>query len=251
MIEVIRPGEIPYAHGLAMQLMLRARLYKREEDDPLKGYFLVLEHPRTVTLGRRGELEHLMSPALLAQQGVEVFRIDRGGEATYHEPGQLVAYPILHLKSLELGVVDLIRNMAGQLADAIAPFGLSASYDCDHPGLWTEGGLMRRKVASVGMRVSKGVTTHGVAINLINEMTGFGWIVPCGMPQAPMTRLLDHVEGVDDPREEVFDVVKESFLEKMERYLGEEFVEGEVPEVSEEAIEAARAECQLELSALG
>ena len=66
MIEVIRPGEIPYAHGLAMQLMLRARLYKREEDDPLKGYFLVLEHPRTVTLGRRGELEHLMSPALLA-----------------------------------------------------------------------------------------------------------------------------------------------------------------------------------------
>lgn len=250
MIEVIRPGQIPYAHGLAMQLMLRERLYARDEEDELKGYLLVLEHPRTVTLGRRGELEHLMSPALLAQQGVEVFRIDRGGEATYHEPGQLVVYPILHLQSLGLGVVDLIRNMAGKLSDAIAPFGLAASYDCDHPGLWTEGGVMRRKVASVGMRVSRGVTTHGVAINLINEMTGFRWIIPCGMPQAPMTRLLDHVEGVEDPREEVFEEVLSTFLEKMEDYLGEAFVEAAVPDVSKEAIEAARKEHQLVLSDL-
>ena len=146
--------------------------------------------------------------------------------------------------------VDLIRNMAGKLSDAIAPFGLAASYDCDHPGLWTEGGVMRRKVASVGMRVSRGVTTHGVAINLINEMTGFGWIIPCGIPQAPMTRLLDHVEGVEDPREEVFEEVLSTFLEKMEDYLGEACVEAAVPDVSKEAIEAARKEHQLVLSDL-
>ena len=237
MLELIRPGLTPYAHGLAMQLMLRERLL-REDDSPTKGFILALEHPPTVTLGRRGELEHLMSAPFLHAQGVEIFRIDRGGEATFHEPGQLVVYPILDLKALGLGVVDLIRTMSGLLAQAIAPFGLAASYDCDHPGLWSDTQTPRRKVASVGMRVSRNITTHGVAINLINAMHGFGWIIPCGMPQAPMTRLLDHmIEQPEDARAQVFEVVEASFLQKLATYLGQE-----VREVAAPALEAAQVE---------
>lgn len=221
MIALIEPGLVPYGQALTLQLDLRERLRARGEGDPV-GYVVCLEHPPVVTLGKRGELDALVAPELLARQGVEVFKIDRGGEATFHEPGQLVVYPILHLKALELGVVDLIHTMAALLAEAIAPHGAIARYDREYPGLWTEEETPR-KIASVGMRVSGGVTTHGVAINLINDMTGFGWIVPCGMPTAPLCRLLDlATPAPEDPRA-LFDDVRRAFLDGLADYLGHPF----------------------------
>src|SRR5690554_782206 len=171
-LEIIRLGVVPYGQALALQMKLRERL-KAQRDEDLVGYLIALEHPPTVTLGKRGSFEDLVNHAWLQANGVEVFKIDRGGEATFHEPGQLVVYPILRLSALEKGVVDVIRGMAACLGESVAEYGKVAAYDLEHPGLWTQDETPSRKLASVGMRVQSGVTTHGVAMNLVNQMIGF------------------------------------------------------------------------------
>lgn len=178
---------LPYGQALALQLMLRAKL--QHDATQALGYLIALEHPPVVTLGKRGTLKHLFAPNQLIAQNIEVFRVDRGGEATYHEPGQLVIYPIVHLERLGLGVVDLIRGMASCLSETAKEYGVTSSYDEDHPGLWTPSTPFPRKLASVGMRVSGGVTTHGAAINVSNAMQGFSLIIPCGMPQTPFASI--------------------------------------------------------------
>lgn len=218
-LALLRLGTVPYGQALAFQWQLRERL-KDREDDRFSGYVLALQHPPTVTLGKRGSFDDLVNHQWLADKGVEVYQIDRGGEATYHEPGQLVVYPVLRLKSLGKGVVDVIRGMAGCLSDAVADYGKQAAYDLDHPGLWTTDEEPSRKLASVGMRVQSGITTHGVAMNLVNEMLGFSMIVPCGMPNAPMARLADYcADGVD------FAEFRENFLERLASFLEADFVE--------------------------
>ncbi len=242
MLHLLRLGQMPYADALAIQLELRHRLQQRDPDDALEGYLLSVQHPPTVTLGKRGLPEHLTSPEQLRAHGVEVFQIDRGGEATFHEPGQLVVYPILPIRDLSIGVVDLIQNLAKSMAEAVAPFGVEAAYDSDHPGLWTVEETPC-KLASVGMRVAGGVTTHGIAINLTNAMTGFTWIVPCGMPQAPMCRLIDYI---DDARRDapyaVIEAVEERFFERFVAYLAREVAEPEeIPVASARFMDEAGA----------
>ena len=219
---LLRLGTVPYGQALAFQVGLRERLRNREDDEFI-GYVLALEHPPTVTLGKRGSFDDLVNHKWLADKGVEVFRIDRGGEATFHEPGQLVVYPIIRLKALDLGVVDLIRGMAGCLSQTVADYGVEAAYDLDHPGLWTTDEEPSRKVASVGMRVQSGVTTHGAAINLVNEMLGFSMIVACGMPNAPMARLADYCGGECD-----FEGFQEAFLQNFASFLEVDFVDHEM-----------------------
>jgi lipoate-protein ligase B len=228
-IIALKLGCIPYGQALALQLRLRRALWGElalrgaEEAD---GFVITLEHPPVVTLGKRGSTEHLVAPQWLREQGVELFKIDRGGEATFHAPGQLVVYPVVSLDALDVGVVDLIRGMAGCLADSLDRWGVAASYDTDHPGLWTDEETPH-KIASVGMRVSRGVTTHGAAINLSNDMTGFAQIVPCGMPGAPMTRLLDALD--DDAREGFrLEDFRDDFLERFADFAGVELVETQV-----------------------
>ncbi|QDG53290.1 lipoyl(octanoyl) transferase LipB [Persicimonas caeni] len=221
-LALLRLGKVPYGQALAFQFQLRERL-KNREDDEFIGYVLALEHPPTVTLGKRGSFDDLVNHAWLADKGVEVYRIDRGGEATYHEPGQLVVYPVIRLKALGMGVVDVIRGMANCLAQTCSPYGVEAAYDLDHPGLWTTHEEPSRKIASVGMRVQSGVTTHGAAMNLVNEMIGFSMIVPCGMPNAPMARLTDYcAEGCD------FAEFREAFLQNFADFLGVELVAHEM-----------------------
>lgn len=217
---VARPGVVPYGQALALQLELRQKLQAGSEES---GFLLLLEHPPTVTLGKRGKEVDLVSPAYLAEKGVEVFRIDRGGEATYHGPGQLVVYPILRLADFGIGVVDLIRGLAGSLCDSLeALYGVQARYDVDHPGVWTLE-EPSRKMGSVGMRVSGGVTTHGAALNLRNDMAPFGWIVPCGMPDAPMVSLAQVVESPD------FEAFREDFVQRFVAFLNASAEERELP----------------------
>lgn len=190
-LRVLRYGVVPYGQALAHQLDLRRRV---QEDPDNAGWVVCLQHPSVVTLGKRGKASDLISLDLLEERGVELFRVDRGGEATYHGPGQLVLYPIVDLDLVGVGVVDLVRTLAASLGDALRETcGLETSYDPEHPGLWTTEDPAR-KIASVGMRVSRGVSTHGAAINLANDMIPFSWIVACGMPNAPMTRLQDYVD---------------------------------------------------------
>jgi lipoyl(octanoyl) transferase len=188
---------IPYGGALALQYELRERLLEGERPEDCAGYLVALEHPPVVTLGKRGEHTDLVARERLREHGIEVFEIERGGEATYHGPGQLVLYPIVELERLELGVVDVVRGLAGGIADVFERFDVPSGYDSDHPGVWTDD-EPHRKLASVGMRVRKGITTHGAAVNLTNDMEPFSMIVPCGMPDAPMGRLADRVDVPDD-----------------------------------------------------
>ena len=216
---------MPYGQALALQLRLRGELTALPQAARRFGYLLCLEHPAVVTLGKRGEERDLLDARALRARGVAIHKVDRGGEATYHEPGQLVIYPIVPLQSAGLGVVDLIRAMASHMAQSVAPHGAEVAYDPDVPGLWTrgEGPLRRRrKMASVGMRVSRGVTTHGMAINLINAMHGFGWIVPCGAPSTPFCNLLELMpKPPTSPALEraLFEQVRSDFVARFAAYL--------------------------------
>ncbi len=184
-VALVRPGLVPYGQALAMQLELRQRLLDAPAHE-WAGYLIALEHPTTITLGKRGKPQDILTPHLLEHLGVPAYQLDRGGELTCHEPGQLVLYPIVRLDALQLGVVDLIRDLAHALAQTLLSYGVSASYDPQTPGLWTP---QQQKIASVGMRVHRGVTMHGAAINLTNDLSGFQLIVPCGMPDATLTTL--------------------------------------------------------------
>ncbi len=195
-MKLLRPGLVPYGQALAWQLELRRRLQQGEAHDPV-GYLLCLEHPPVVTLGKRGRVDAIFGLEALKSRGTQFFKIDRGGEATYHGPGQLVVYPIIKLDQLSIGVVDLIRGLAASLSHTLSSYGVAAEYDGDHPGLWTDDEIPK-KIASVGMRVSGGVTTHGAAINLQNDLLPFSLFVACGMPDSQMTRLVDEIDNADD-----------------------------------------------------
>lgn len=220
-VRVLRYGVVPYGQALAHQLALRERLIA---DEDAAGWILCLEHEPVVTIGKRGRETDIVSPTLLEERGVELFRVDRGGELTFHGPGQLVVYPILKLSQLGLGVVDVVRGLASALAETLAArHDLETSYDPEHPGLWTSE-QPARKIGSVGMRVSRGVSTHGAALNLVNDMIPFSWIVACGMPNAPMTRLQDYVDvPVDLGR------FTDDFLPRFASQIGTELVAGEEP----------------------
>jgi lipoyl(octanoyl) transferase len=215
-IGLVKLGQVPYGQALALQFALREQL--RERSDEYMGYVLCLEHPPTITLGKRGKPEHLVNRHWIGEKGVEVYRVDRGGEATYHGPGQLVIYPIVKLERLGMGVVDLIRGLAGSLGATLADYGVDAAYDPDHPGVWTSDEEPSRKIASVGMRVQGGVTTHGAAVNLVNDMIPFSMIVPCGMPNAPMARLVDYLDG-----DLALADFRDGFLEHFEAFLEQTF----------------------------
>lgn len=230
-IHIIKPGVLPYGQALALQLELRERLLASLEDRPSvmdpAGYVICLQHPPTITLGKRGSAADLISPALLQARGFEVFEIDRGGEATCHEPGQLVVYPILPIKHLGIGVVDLVRNLAGCLALAAAPFGAELRYDTDNPGLWTTG-ESPKKMASVGMRIRSGVSTHGAAINVTNTLEGFKLIVPCGMPDAPMCTLRQVIGEDETSDDALFEALIARFLTHFQEFVGLDFEPGQV-----------------------
>lgn len=232
-IKLLQLGVCPYGQALATQLALRAQLQRDPSLDPQQlGYLICLEHPTTITLGKRGKLEDLLGRELLQAQGIPVFKVDRGGQATCHEPGQLVIYPILRLDPLGMGVVDLIRGLATALAQTLEQWGLKADYDQQTPGLWTRQ-LPPEKVASVGMRVSGGVTTHGLAVNLVNDLRGFDLIIPCGMPEGRLTSLERqlHAQGVDTPALGPLTVERfmQTLLPKLEAFLDAALIPTDYP----------------------
>ncbi len=216
-IQVFRLGQLPYGQALALQLKLRQEVY--ESDIP--GFVLLLQHPPVITLGKRGKLEDIYNAKKLGEIGAQLFRIDRGGEATYHCPGQLIVYPILSLPRVNLGVVDLVRGLSKALAETVQGLsGLKIHYDTDLPGLWTDE-TPSRKMASVGMRVSSKVSTHGAAINLSSDLKPFSYFAACGMAHSPMTRLNDYGDAVD------VRIFEDQFLENFQSLFEIPFVAGE------------------------
>jgi len=174
---VTQLGTVPYADGVALQETLRARRQAGELPDLL----LVLEHPPVYTKGRRTELGDLpMGEDWYRSQGIEVCDTDRGGRVTYHGPGQLVAYPIMAVER----VADFVHTMERAVVAALADEGIAADVrETPYTGVWAGDS----KIASTGVRVSGGVTTHGLAVNVDNDLQPFEWIVPCGIDHVRMT----------------------------------------------------------------
>jgi len=201
-------GRIAYREALDAQ---RARWALVRDDEAPEAVF-TLEHDHVITLGRRASAEDLRIPReALAARGVEVVDVDRGGEATYHGPGQLVIYAIINCTQRRLGPSDLVRDLAGAISDTVRDLGVFAHYDIQRPGLWVDGA----KLAAVGMRITGGVSLHGAALNVTTALDAFSWIVPCGLPDARTTSLVHHVLSAP-PLETLGATVAQNFIERLE-----------------------------------
>jgi lipoyl(octanoyl) transferase len=193
-ILVVRCGLVPYEEALVAQRWLASARQEGEVSDVL----LLLEHPPVYTRGRRSSDEELpMQRQWYEMQGIEVHDTDRGGRVTYHGPGQLVAYPIVSLKPYGDDVHEYVRRLERVAIEALAEHGVAAGTIEGLTGVWTEGeapgpeaGIdAARKIGSIGVHVSRGVTTHGLAINVNNDLQPFEWIVPCGIDNCRVTSL--------------------------------------------------------------
>jgi lipoyl(octanoyl) transferase len=177
----VRCGLVPYEEARSLQKRIEAA----RQADAIPDVLLLLEHPPVYTKGRRtqpGELA--MGEDWYRMQGIEVCETDRGGRVTYHGPGQLVGYPIVSLRPYRDDVHDYIRRMERVIVASLAAFGVEAGVMDGLTGVWTPAG---RKIASIGVHVSRGVTTHGFAINVNNDLQPFEWVVPCGIEHCQMS----------------------------------------------------------------
>jgi lipoyl(octanoyl) transferase len=163
---------------------LQRRLAAARADGRTGDHLLLLEHPRVLTLGRHADESHVLAtPEELTRRGIEVVRVERGGEVTYHGPGQLVAYPIIELSRRGLLLRPLVRALEAAMADACLAFGLAAGRREGHPGCWCDPRAeVPRKIGALGIRVERGVSYHGIALNVTTDLRDFGLIDPCGMP---------------------------------------------------------------------
>jgi lipoyl(octanoyl) transferase len=181
-ILVVRCGIVPYEEAREAQ----RRLEERRQRDEIPDVLLLLEHPAVYSRGRRSTPEELpMGNEWYEMQGIEVRDTDRGGRVTYHGPGQLVAYPIVSLAPYGDDVHEYVRRLEQVMIGALAEHGVDAGLIEGLTGVWTA----ERKIGSIGVHVSRGVTTHGLAINVNNDLQPFEWIVPCGIEGVAMTSL--------------------------------------------------------------
>lgn len=166
---------------------------------------LFVEHPHVVTMGRNGKGENLLaSPELLERAGIAFYKINRGGDVTYHGPGQVVGYPILDLREWKRDVVGFVRAVEQSIIDALAEFGVCGERFEGHTGVWVGGA----KIAAIGVHISRWVTSHGFALNHSTDLSYFKYIVPCGL-HLPVTSL--DAQGVSVSRGELMRALSESF----------------------------------------
>jgi lipoyl(octanoyl) transferase len=194
-IHLVSLGRVSYTEGLAIQDRVVAARKAGEIGDTL----LLLEHPPVLTLGRNSRRENVLaSDDFLRSRGVELHEINRGGDVTYHGPGQLVGYPIIDLRGdlpgkrgPHLGPVDFVRLMEEALIRTCGDFRVMTERIKGCTGVWTvpNGGAQTKKVAAIGVHVSQGVTSHGFALNVTTDLRDFQWIIPCGITNKGVTSL--------------------------------------------------------------
>src|SRR5579863_1458923 len=194
-------GVMPYGEALAIQKDLVARRKAGEIPDQL----LIVEHPHVITLGRNGQLDNLLaSDEILRRAGISFFPTDRGGDITYHGPGQIVGYPIFDLREWKRDVVAYVRTIEQVIIDALVGFGIGAETMKGLTGVWVQ----EKKVAAIGVHISRWVTSHGFALNHTTDLTYFQYIVPCGLTK-PVTSMREL--GSPATREEVTAALVRSF----------------------------------------
>jgi lipoyl(octanoyl) transferase len=203
---VVRLGQVPYEDASLAQKRLEAA----RQADEVADLLLLLEHPPTYTKGRRSTDDELpMGEEWYRRQGIEVRETDRGGRVTYHGPGQLVGYPIVSLKPYGNDVHDYVRRMERVIVTALAGWGVDAEVVEGLTGVWTP---ERRKIGSIGVHVNRGVTTHGFAVNVHNDLEPFEWIVPCGIEACRTTSVARELAAPAD-LEEFATTVRDRFGE--------------------------------------
>jgi lipoyl(octanoyl) transferase len=217
MISVLQLGTVDYATGLRLQQRL-VELRKRER---IGDVLLLLEHTPVITLGRNAQKANILASSdTLARRGVEVFECDRGGDVTFHGPGQLVAYPIFDLRGMasdlaerkHIGAVEYMRRLEEVLIRVCADFAIPAKRIPGLTGVWTEteatGG--EAKIAALGVHISRGVTSHGFALNVNSDLEYFELIIPCGIRSKPVTSMA-HELGQEPRMQEVAHSVSRNF----------------------------------------
>jgi lipoyl(octanoyl) transferase len=191
LISVLQLGTIDYATGLRLQQQL-VELRKQEK---MGDVLLLLEHTPVITLGRNAKTSNVIaSPEFLQQRGVELFESDRGGDVTFHGPGQFVGYPIFDLRGFAardgkrktLGVIEFVRRLEEVLIRTCADFTISTKRICGLTGVWTES---EAKLAAIGVHISRFVTSHGFALNVNTDLSYFNLIIPCGITNKPVTSM--------------------------------------------------------------
>ena len=244
MISVLQLGIVDYATGLRLQ----GKLVSLRKEGRIGDVLILLEHTPVITLGRNAKSKNIVaSPETLAARGVEVFECDRGGDVTFHGPGQLVAYPIFDLRGFPsacekrrtLGAVEFVRGLEEVLIRTCAEFGISAKRIAGLTGVWTavdhkRGSLEVRtgegahtsdcspgelgnqssgaesKIAALGIHISRGVTSHGVALNVNTDLSFFNLIVPCGIESKPVTSMRKELER-EVPMQDVAHALSRNF----------------------------------------
>jgi lipoate-protein ligase B len=211
-----------YAEALDLQRgIVAAKKEKRCHDDII----LFLEHPPVFTLGRNGGRENLVVSAdFLQRQGVNVVQIERGGNITYHGPGQLVAYPILDLTAARLGVRDFVDGLETVMVGTAGQFGVQADGHPKNRGVW----IGVHKLGSIGISLSKGISFHGLALNVNTDLEPFSWINPCGFHNIRMTSMQGQLS-----REVDLPAVRRAMQGHMETFLNRELVQMELTGIRE------------------
>jgi lipoyl(octanoyl) transferase len=204
LLQVLQLGTVDYSAALQLQ----ETLVELRKQGRIADTLLLLEHPPVITLGRNAQERNIIaSPESLAKQGVEIFEAKRGGDVTFHGPGQLVGYPICDLRgfSPRIGAVEFVRRIEEVLIRACAEFGIGTKRICKLTGVWTgdssadECGTgtsaeasperSERKIAAIGVHISRGVTSHGFALNVTTDLEQFKLIIPCGIADKPVTSM--------------------------------------------------------------
>ena len=205
-LEVRDLGRVTYSESLALQKDLVQKRKAAQIPDQL----LIVEHPHVITLGRNGNMSNLLaSEEILGRAGIEFHPTDRGGDITYHGPGQVVGYPIFDLREWKRDVVAFVRTLEQVILGALAEFGIEAERVPGCTGVWING----KKVAAIGVHISRWVTSHGFALNHTTDLTYFQYIVPCGLTK-PVTSMQEL--GCNASREDVVTALVRSFSKYFE-----------------------------------
>jgi lipoyl(octanoyl) transferase len=210
-LEVVDLGRIRYLDAFEIQQRLVEQRKQGEGADTL----LFVEHPHVVTIGRNAQLQHVLaSEEILSRTGIDLFETDRGGDVTYHGPGQIVGYPILDLREWRRDVRAYFRGVEQSLIDALAVFGIVGERvrEAGYEGVWVSGA----KIAAIGIHISRWITSHGFALNVDTDLSYFKYIVPCGLTK-PVCSLRSL--GCEASREEVQRAIAASFAKVFDYQL--------------------------------
>jgi lipoyl(octanoyl) transferase len=208
-MDVRRLGRVGYGEALELQ----ARLVEERRRGAIGDTLLLLEHPPVITLGvkTRGQPSHIVaSPEALAAEGVAVFETTRGGDITYHGPGQLVGYPIFDLRPDRCDVHRYVRDLEEALIAALREFGVEGGRVAGRTGVWVGPAGREEKIAAIGVRISRWITSHGFALNVSTDLRHFRLIVPCGISDRGVTSV-ERVLGRSVPMADIEDAVVRGF----------------------------------------